>query len=138
MASPELPYCTYRFRKIPTHFDVTTFEAIVPLEEHERVLFSSLSPDYDVSNTSFQIGTITWSTTPSRLRGLVPDDLTTLRFSTASNVPGDHTRSTAVQEIEVEIDSHFRGFTPLNADPAKEGQTVEYMQPAEHSTKSPY
>lgn len=132
MASPELPYCIYRFSKVPTHFDVMAFEAIVPLEKHERVVFSSLSPDYDVSKPSFQTGIITWSTTPRRLRNLVQDDLTALRFSTDPHISGDYTRDTAIQGTEVEIDSHFRGLTPLSRDPAKEGQTIEYVQSAEH------
>ena len=125
MASPELPYCTYRFCKVPAHLDVLALEATIPLEKDESVVSSSLSRDHDV--VTFQTGTVTWNKVPRYLRGFVPDDLTAFRLSTHPDTRGDPTRSTVVQGDEIEIDSHFRGLTPLNPDPEKGEQTVEYV-----------
>ena len=136
MASPELPYCTYRFCKVPAHFDVVGLNAIIPLEKDEWVLSSSLSTDHNM--VTFQIGTVTWNKTPHYLRGLVPDDLTAFRLSTHPNIQRDPTRYTATQGDEIEVDSHFRGLTPLNADPEKGEKTVEYVQQAEFPCKRSY
>lgn len=127
MASPELPYCTYRFRKVPAHYDATAFQAIIPLEKDESVIFSSLSSDNGVPEGNFQIGTVTWNTVPRYLRDLVADDLPAFRLSTHPDTPDDPTTYTAAQGNEIEIDSHFRGFTPLNADPEKGEQTIDIV-----------
>ncbi|KAL8738211.1 MAG: hypothetical protein Q9181_000982 [Wetmoreana brouardii] len=124
MASPELPFCTYRFHNVPKGFDKTALKAIIHLHQDEKAVSASLAPDYDVSRQGCQVGTVTWSTTPSELKDLASEASETLE------VASDLAKSRIHIEVpmhEVTIDSHFRGLTPLSADPVGDEQAVEYV-----------
>jgi hypothetical protein len=127
MASPELPFCTYRFCNIPPDFDDTALRAIIPLDEDEKILFSSLSPDYDASRAS-HFGTITWSTIPSRLRSLTLEDSTTSTIPAEGDLPSDNTGGPPGRGNEGTMDSHFMGLTPLNPGPIRDEQAVDYVR----------
>ena len=129
MASPELPFCTYRICNIPPDFDDAALRAIIPLEKDERIMISSISPDYDASRFSSQTGTITWSTTPRQLQGLVSDESTTTSITAEFGLLGDDGALT-VRGNEVTVDSHFTGLTPLNPGPENNELAVEYVRVA--------
>ncbi|KAL9591727.1 MAG: hypothetical protein Q9179_007432 [Wetmoreana sp. 5 TL-2023] len=125
MASPELPFCTYRFHNVPKEVDKTALKAIVPLHTDEKAVYASLAPDYEISRQDCQVGTVTWSTTPSKLKDLASEASGTLK------VASDLAKSRIDIEVpmqEVAIDSHFRGLTPLSADPVGDEQAVEYHE----------
>ena len=125
MASPELPFCTYRFCSIPPDFDDAALRAMIPLEKGERVVFSSLSPDYDASRPSSQTGTITWNTTPNCLLRMALEYSTTMNIRAGFDLLGDDTGALAARGIEGTIDSHFTGLTPLNSGLVKHELAVE-------------
>lgn len=124
MASPELQFCTHRFCNLPSGLDETALRALVPLDQDERILFSSLSPDYDASRLS-QTGTITWNTTPSHLVRLAVEDSTTTNITVGSGNLGDGPEVFTTRGNEGTVDSHFRGLTPLNPSPVKDELAVE-------------
>lgn len=132
MASPELPFCTYRFCNIPPDFDDAALRAIVLLEGNEKVVVTSLSPDFDASRPS-QIGTITWSTTPSRLRRMDLEGSATLNVIAELDSLTDQTGMLTTGRDQVTIDSHFTGLTPLSPNPTRNELAVEYVQLAVQS-----
>ena len=126
MASPELPFFTCRFSNVPMNLDDVNFRALVPLKCHETVLSSSLIPDYDESRPASQIGTITWSTTPSQLRDLGPEE--TRAWTVSAKTLGLKDADTGLLltgDVEVKIDTHFIGLTPLSSGPLNHEQAVE-------------
>lgn len=131
MASPELSFCTYRFSNIPPDFDDTALRAMIPLENEERIVFSSLSPDYDASRPSSQTGTITWNTTPNKLLRMALDDSTTMTITAGLGLLGDDAGALTARGNQGTIDSHFTGLTPLNSGLVKNGLAVEYVRLAE-------
>lgn len=128
MASPELPYCTHRFCKIPPNVDDAALRAVIPLEKDESVLHSSLSSIDDASQPSSQIGTITWNKTPSCIARMGLIDFVAKNIAAELDLQGCDTGLFAAEGSEVTIDSDFTGLTPLNPGPVKDGLAVEYMQ----------
>ena len=125
MASPELPYCTHRFCKVPSDVDDAALRAVIPLEEDESVLYSSLSSFNDASQPSSQIGTITWNKTPSCIARMGLIDYVPQNIAAGLDQPGG---DTGLFAAEGTIDSDFTGLTPLNPGSIKDGLAVEYMQ----------
>ena len=58
MAFPKLAFCTYRFCGLPQGYDERILRGLVPLQLDEKVLLSSLAPDYHISDSTSHIGTV--------------------------------------------------------------------------------
>lgn len=120
MASPELPFATWRLRHVPPSLDAEQIHTMIPLGANEKIIHSSLSP-WHCSGRVEQVGTITWTCLPAYLQQAG----STVRLgieepsnvdSTAEWILGHH-----VEQGKVIADSDFFGLTPLNAvDPLRE------------------
>ena len=126
MASPALPFATYRFRNIPAHFNEESFASIVPLaDRQERILNASLAPNSYLTVKADQVGTITFSTIPRAIAQLK------LKESESTKIPLPSSTSDGVLELSAEengeavIDSHFSGFTVLNRTSVQEESIIE-------------
>lgn len=129
MASPALPYATYRLRSIPSHFDKKAFEDIVPLTaEVEAIVQSSLSPDCYSTSTLDQVGTITFSTIPRYIAQLDLEENKSRKIPALNRSFDECTATLTGAKTEVSIDSHFYGFTPLNKSPNGEASSVKYVE----------
>lgn len=120
MASPELPFATWRLRNVPSGWDIKQLHAIIPLKEREEVLYSSLTPYHYFKNAN-QVGTITWNCVPGYLRQSGSKD--SLRVESPSKVDPtiQDDLGAGVKQNEVIADSEFIGLTPLIAiKPPKE------------------
>lgn len=122
MASPELPFATWRIRKIPSSLDVDKLPGIVPLGDGETVLYSSLAPDH-YSDGSKQIGTITWNSLPEHLQQASSVDRLPISLSLDDHPLTDDRSDTLSEQNQVIADSKFLGLTPLNSVP-KSSQNI--------------
>ncbi|KAL8730475.1 MAG: hypothetical protein Q9166_004039 [cf. Caloplaca sp. 2 TL-2023] len=113
MASPELPFGTWRLRDVPASFDMEKFRNIIPLSESERVLYSSLAPDR-YNNASTKVGTIIWNCVPKYLQQPASPDILRVRLD-VHPVSGDDIVTGPEQDI-AQADSKFIGLTPLNVE----------------------
>lgn len=125
MASPELPFCTYRFSNLPKSISTKQLQTIVPLQGSERVVSWSLVPNPDTSTPSSQIGIVTWSSIPRELPDVSIYGAATLKVPMGSGPQGYELEGSGV---EIDVDSHFRGLTPLGPSAANEDQVVEFVQ----------
>lgn len=103
MASPTLPYCTYRLTNIPGTFTNYDLRRLFSSDDQKAILYSSLVPATYRHSGSVQVGTVTFKEKPEGFKD------GHLRFS-----PANPTLITLLEASSVEIDDHFHGLTPLN------------------------
>lgn len=118
MASPELPFGTWRVRGIPASYDMKKLCDIIPLSDGERILYSSLAPDH-YTNASTGVGTITWNCVPKYLQHPGIADELRVKLDVLAP-PGDDVFTDSGLD-GAWADAKFIGLTPLNA----ESQQVE-------------
>jgi hypothetical protein len=113
MASSSSYDKTYRVRGIPeglTEHDTKLLLGSIwdPGAENPKPRVHSLAPDpYSFGHDVFYVATVTFKQIPQRFLGS-QDEWTLL-------VPGRKGPSGESQDLSLTIDSHFRGFTPLNS-----------------------
>ena len=108
MASPELPYDTYRLTGIPSHLGLQDVKDLLSVEDKDALFATSLAPALLPHYKDTRIATITLKSKSSALRAAI--DAGYLQ----SNEDGPR----------IGIDNDFYGFTPLN-DVTENEKTVE-------------
>lgn len=123
MASPELPFATWRFRDIPASYDLEKFCDIVPLSNGERILYSSLAPD-PYTNAVTKVGTITWDRVPEYLQYAATSNDAGVRLHLLEL--SEDAASTEPRANGIWADAKFIGLTPLNAG-SLQTENVSYV-----------